>query len=162
MSEVATAAPMGEEGEVVAESDGGIGDVSNEVSIEQLREELKQEIMKKLAEQNCTEDMLNQWKVQWGPLGFMPIGEQIYVIRSLLRKEWKEMNKKWQAQAQTEKGEPITQFDTEEEITDRATLWPQFSILDLRSTMPAGIATTLSEAISNHAGFVPNAAPIVF
>ncbi|MHA2067124.1 MAG: hypothetical protein ACXABY_22380 [Candidatus Thorarchaeota archaeon] len=153
MTEVATE-------EVVAQSAAAPERTSDEVTIEQLREELKAEIMKKLAEQGCTEAMLNDWKEQFGPLGFMPIGEQIYVIRSLLRKEWKIMNKEWGARANSDN--PPTQFDTEEEITAKATMWPKFTIIDLRNSMPAGVASTLSEAISNHAGFVPNASPIVF
>ncbi len=147
-----------EQEEVVAASEGTVG--TDEVTIEQLRAELKAEITKKLGEQGCTAEMLEGWKAQFGPLGFMPIGEQIYVIRPILRKEWKEMNKQWAARSQGDN--PPTQFDTEEEITAKATLWPQFTIIDLRNSMPAGVASTLSEAISNHAGFVPNAAPIVF
>ena len=146
--------------EVLVQSEVAPDKSAEEVSIEQLREELKTEIVKKLEEQDCSKAMLDEWKAHFGPLGFMPIGDQIYVIRSLLRKEWKEMNKQWAARANSES--PPTQFDTEEEITAKATLWPKFTIIDLRNTMPAGVASTLSEAISTHAGFVPNAAPIVF
>ncbi len=156
MTDVATV----ETEEVVAQSAEAPSRSAEEVSIEQLREELKAEIIKKLDEQGCTRAMLDDWKSRSGPLGFMPIGEQIYVIRSLLRKEWKVMNKEWAARANSEN--PPTQFDTEEEIAAKATLWPTFTIIELRNSMPAGVASTLSEAISNHAGFVPNAAPIVF
>lgn len=146
------------ETEVIAQSEVA-PEAQEEMTIEQLREELKAEIVKKLAEQGCSQGQLDEWKNHFGPLGFMPIGETIYVIRSLLRKEWKELNKSWAARANSDN--PPTQFDTEEEMTVKATLWPKFNLMELRS-MPAGVASTLSEAISNHAGFVPNAAPIVF
>jgi len=127
---------------------------------EKMKEELKAEVMKQLAKEGCTKEMLDAWKAQWGPLGFLPIGEQLYVIRPLMRKEWKEMNKIWQARSQGES--PVTQFDTEEEIAARALLWPQLTILDMKTKLPAGVPSTLAEGISQHAGFVPNATPIVF
>jgi hypothetical protein len=131
-------------------------------SQDEIMEEIKDALRKLAAEQGLTESVLNQLKQENGEVAVVPIGEKIFAIRALSRKEWKELRKRQVAAAQSQNANSTTaDLDFEEEITLKAMVWPEMDSLYVKQGIPAGIPSTIAEAVTNHCGFVQNAAPIV-
>jgi hypothetical protein len=131
------------------------------MTAEQMLAEVKKALLQEAVKQGLKAEQLEAWKQQWGEIAFVPIGKVVYVIRSLNRKEWKEANKAWSAAAQSNSA-GISELDREEEIALKAVLHPRpANPIDFKTVYPAGVASTLAEAVTGLSGFVPNVTPII-
>jgi hypothetical protein len=134
----------------------------NEPTQDEIMEELRQALRVEAAKQGLTPELLQQLKGQHGEVAVVPIGEKIFAIRALTRKEWKELRKKQVAAAQSQGAQTTTaDLDFEEEITMKAVIFPEMDLMYVKQGIPAGIPSSIAEAVTNHCGFVQNATPIV-
>ena len=123
---------------------------------------VEERIREEAAKQGLTPELLQHLKNEFGEVAVVPIGEKIFAIRALTRKEWKELRKRQVAAAQSQNAQTTTaDMDFEEEITLKAVVFPELDTMYVKQGIPAGIPSTIAEAVSNHCGFVANAAPIV-
>jgi len=108
-------------------------------------------------EGGVTQEQIDEWKVQYGQVAAFPMGDVIYFVRPLSRKEWRDFQQK-RVEAQ---GNLMVDMDIEEEIAVRACLHPKQNSLATKTSGYAGLPTTISEAVSNLSGFMPGITPII-
>jgi hypothetical protein len=134
---------------------------SKELTPDQMLDEIKKALTKAAVDQGLKPEQLEAWKAAFGEIAFVPIGKVVYIIRALSRKEWKEATKTWNAVAQGNSG-GVSELDREEEIAIKALLHPRpASPIDFKTVYPAGVPSTLAEAVTGLSGFVPNVTPII-
>ncbi len=129
---------------------------------EETREEVLESLRKALREEGSkhgvTPEHIDSWKQTYGQVAAFPIGEDVYFVRPLSRKEWRDFQKLRLEQAQSNPG---IDMDIEEKIAVRACLFPKIDEIASKSTIPAGVPSTIAEAVSNLSGFMPGVQPII-
>lgn len=148
---------------VIPELDPGPMDVSEakptkeptmEEQVDQIRSDLKRRLQQKYPQ--LTDEVIADWKKRFGRVAIFPIFDELYVIRPLARKEWKDIN-----QMGSKEGQQMSQDAMEEIIAARATVWPQLDPSHLRTASYAGIATTITNYVELISGFNPAIGPIL-
>jgi len=102
-----------------------------------------------LEETKITEEQLGTWKDEFGPVFVTIISDNIYVYRTINRKEYSEISNL----------DPNT-TDIEDVAVDKCVLFPyDFSKRD-KSKEPGGIVASLSKEIEKSSGFRVEVQPI--
>lgn len=123
-----------------------------------LRADLKKRLQEKHAE--ITDDVIAGWKRQFGRVAIFPIFDELYVIRPLSRKEWRDLNRMSGGGEGAEKRQ-LTQDEMEEAIAGRATVFPKLDPSVLRTSSFAGIPTTITNFVEVISGFNPQIGPVL-
>ena len=126
-------------------------------SIEEIYEQAKNAVYDEAEKMGVSRDMVAQWKADHSQICAVPIGEDLYFVRPLTRKEWRDMTK---LRAESD-GNPLTEIDIEEKVAVKATVWPKIEEIQARTVFPAGIPTALANAAMSLSGFNPTVQPIV-
>ena len=126
-------------------------------SIEAIYEQAKTAVYEEAAKIGVTKEMIEGWKSDYNQVCAVPCGEDLYFVRPLTRKEWRDMAK---LRAEND-GNPLTEIDIEEKVAVRATVWPKIDELAVRTVFPAGVPTALANAAMSLSGFNPTVQPIV-
>lgn len=90
------------------------------------------------------------WKERHEYVYFTPFANEVYVWRTLMRPEYREIIR----------DTTLTAMDREEMFTEKCTLYPYDFSLDKIKKSRAGVASLLSEMIMDKSGFVAQSAPI--
>lgn len=131
--------------------------MTEEQSIEAIYEQAKNAVYDEAAKVGVTKEQIDEWKSQYNQLCAVPCGEDLYFVRPLARKEWRDL-----AKQRAEAGDnPLTEIDIEEKVAVKATVWPALDELQVRTVFPAGVPTALANAAMSLSGFNPTIQPIV-
>ena len=97
---------------------------------------------------------LAAWKQVHGEIFVTPIDDRTFVHRYLKRQEWSQM-------LVNEDFQKMNDLQTEEYIFDKCILWPGYTSQQ-KAALPAGIISTMSQAIRLSSGFLNAEALIQF
>lgn len=126
-------------------------------SIEEIYQQAKNAVYDEAAKVGVTREMIDSWKEAHHQLCAVPSGDDLYFVRPLTRKEWRDMAKQRAENADN----PLSEIDIEEKVAVRATVWPKLDELQVRTVFPAGVPTALANAAMSLSGFSPTVQPIV-
>lgn len=137
-------------------------DPFNEESKEEVQEEIKEEKQEDKQEESeetvytaieaqggPPEEIITQWKQQFGEVSLLPIGEdKLFIYRNLKRSEWNQLK------TTIFNNESITEDAKKIHIVTRCLLWPQLDSGDF-NLLEAGLPEALYDAISFSSCFLP-------
>lgn len=126
-------------------------------SIEEIYQQAKNAVYDEAAKMGVSKEMITEWKAVHHQLCAVPSGDDLYFVRPLTRKEWRDMAKQRAENADN----PLSEIDIEEKVAVRATVWPKLDELQVRTVFPAGVPTALANAAMSLSGFSPTVQPIV-
>jgi hypothetical protein len=121
-----------------------------------LRADMKKRLQEKHPE--VTDAVIADWKAKFGRVAIFPIFDELYVIRPLSRKEWKDLNR---MSAEGPEKKALSQDEMEEAIAARATVFPPLDPSKLRTSSFAGIPTTITNYVEVISGFNPSIGPVL-
>lgn len=126
-------------------------------AIQQIYEQAKDAVYAEAAKFDVTRETIDAWKSDYGQVCAVPVGDKLYFVRPLTRKEWRDMTK---MRAENPEN-PLGEIDIEEKVAVKATVWPKIDELQMRTVAPAGLPTALANAAMSLSGFNPAVQPIV-
>lgn len=115
-----------------------------------------------------TREKVEEWKAQFGAIYMLPFDDKTYIIRGLMRPEYRmmqmkeaEINDESQAEGQQQqkpmKSLPerlISKFDNEEEVASICTLFPEDAkTAEYFSQTKAGVAGTIADVVYDKSCF---------
>lgn len=98
-----------------------------------------------------TQELVDEWKAQYGEIYQSPFGDDIYVWRCMTRDEYKSV-----LRIQVPRGDTMFR---EEKICEICVLWPRGYKVQIMGKEKAGIPTLLAEQIMDKSGFTPTREP---
>jgi hypothetical protein len=126
-------------------------------AIQKIYEQAKDAVYEEAAKHGLKREQVEAWKEEFGQLCAVPVGDKLYFVRPLTRKEWRDMTK---MRAENPEN-PLTEIDIEEKVAIRTSVWPRIDEVQLRTVYPAGVPTALANAAMGLSGFNPAVQPIV-